>query len=805
MPIVSYPLGCLTGFLFMIKAIALRRIEAIRTSHMVRLLGVAFFFLIAMAFAVSPDQANAQSYRFTNVRIEGNQRIEPATILSYAGIARGETVSAGKLNQAFQDIQGSGLFKSVAIEPRGNTLVIKVEEYPTINRISFEGNRRLKDEVLGGIIQSKPRLVFSPNVAESDASSIAQAYNEAGRIAARVTPRIIRRSDNRVDLIFEIFEGGIVEISRIGFVGNKDYSDRRLRRVLETKQAGLLRAFIQRDTFVEDRIEFDKQVLRDFYNSRGYVDFRTTGVNAELTDNRDAYLLTFNVYEGQQFRFGEITVTSDVSDVDPDEFLKALKIRSGVVYSPSLVENSIARLERLAISKGLNFVRAEPRISRDDRNLALDVEFAITRGPRIFVERIDIEGNTATLDRVIRRQFKIVEGDPFNPREIRESAERIRALGFFGNADVNAREGSAPDQVVVNVNVEEKPTGSLSFGGAYSSSGGFSAVASFKEDNFLGRGQSLSFDISGAQSNRVYSLAFIEPAFLGRDLEFSLDLGYTETNNQFANYDTATGIFKPQLTFPVSERGRLGVYYLAKYDEMIADYADPVAAAGTKITKESDRGGLWASALGYSYSYDSRRTGLDPTAGVLFRVGQEFGGIGGDKTYVRTTAKAVAERKVSSEEITLRATIQGGNLIFSKGSSRATDRFLIGSSIMRGFEPDGLGPREIDAGNTGDINDALGGLNYAVLSLEAEFPLGLPEEYGISGGAFYDIGSVWGLDNVPAGANIKHEGLAWRQVAGVSIFWTSPIGPLRFNFSKPINKEKWDKAQNFEFTISARF
>ena len=296
---------------------------------------------------------------------------------------------------------------------------------------------------------------------------IAEAYATEGRIAARVTPTIIRRSDNRVDLVFEIFEGDNVEIERITFTGNREFSDRRLRRVLATKQAGVFRSLVRADTLVEDRIEFDKQVLRDFYLSRGYIDFRTNSVNAELTEERDGYFLVFDIQEGQRFKIGQISVVSEFSGADEESFRAAVATKSGEWYSPSLIEQDIARMERQGINDGLDFLRVEPRIVRDERNLAINVEYVLTRGPRIFVERIDIEGNTTTLDRVIRNQFRSVEGDPFNPREIREAAERIRALGFFTEADVQAREGSTPDQVIVDVDVEEQPTGSLTFGASF--------------------------------------------------------------------------------------------------------------------------------------------------------------------------------------------------------------------------------------------------------------------------------------------------------------------------------------------------
>src|SRR6056297_3426463 len=507
---------------------------------------------LTSAVLITAGEATAQSYRFSTGAIEGNQRVEAGTILSYAGIERGQTVSAAQLNEAYQKILASGLFESVTIEPRGNQLNISVVEFPTISRIAFEGNRKLKDEDLEGFVESRVRQVFSPTQAERDAATITEAYAQNGRLSARVAPKVIRRSDNRVDLVFEIFEGGKIEVQRIGFVGNKAFSDRRLRRVIDSKQAGLLRALIERDTFVEDRIEFDRQVLTDFYQSRGYVDFRVTGTNAELARERDAYFVTFNIQEGQQFTFGEITTISDLPEVDPDVYQAVLKLRPGMVYSPTRVENAISRMERLAIKEGVDFLRVEPRISRNDRDLTLDVEFALVRGPRVFVERIDIEGNTTTVDQVIRRQFDVVEGDPFNPRQIREAAERIRALRYFETADVNAREGTRPDQVVVDVDVEETTTGTLSFGGSYSTDSGFGVQLGFSERNFLGRGQALTARVSLGGDTANYVIDFTEPAFLGRDVAFGFRTSYQETNTNNNNlYDTVYGDLRPSLTFPV--------------------------------------------------------------------------------------------------------------------------------------------------------------------------------------------------------------------------------------------------------------
>ncbi|MEQ9693438.1 outer membrane protein assembly factor BamA [Shimia sp. SDUM112013] len=743
----------------------------------------------------------AQNYTFNAITVEGNQRIESSAIETYAGIARGQSVNAGQLNSAYQRVLGSGLFESVEMTPRGNTLVIKVVEYPTINLVRFEGNERLKDDALFSIVQSQPRRVLNPTVAERDAANIAEAYSQSGRMAARVTPRVIRRSDNRADLVFEIFEGGVVEVERVSFVGNEEFSDRRLRRVLGTKQAGLLRRLIQSDTFVADRIDFDQQVLRDFYLSRGYVDFRTLGVSAELARERDGYFITFNVQEGQQFAFGNITTTSEIAEADPAEYLDALKIKPGVIYSPSLVENSIARMENLALKQGLDFVRVDPRITRNERDLTLDVEFAIVRGPRIFIERIDIEGNTATLDRVIRHQFRAVEGDPFNPREIRESAERIRALGFFETAEVNAREGSSPDQVVVDVDVVEQPTGSLSFGGTYSTNDGLGIVVRFSESNFLGRGQALSLSFATASEIADYVFSFTEPAFLGRNLAAGFNLSYQEAEPDQVRFANTVGEFRPSLAFPVSEFGNLGLRYTLQNVEMVVDPAQTIP--GSIIDTEAARSDIWKSSIGYTYTYDTRRRGLDPNRGVLLELSQDFGGLGGDYDFIRTTAKAIAETKVFHEEVTLRATFEGGALYSPNKDGRINDRFNIRPSRMRGFEPFGIGPREI--GVTATQDDALGGNYFAVARFEAEFPLGLPEEYGVDGGVFYDVGSVWGLDSSATTGTILYEGFSLRHVIGFSVFWETPVGPMRFNFSKALKKEAFDKEQNFDFTIEARF
>lgn len=762
-------------------------------------LSVVLFIAISTGYAVTPGEAQAQSYRFNTVNIEGNQRIEAATILTYAGIARGETVSAAGLNDAYQRILGSGLFESVSLEPRGGTLQIIVREFPTISRINFEGNKRLKDEVLSELVQSQSRHVYSPSTAEADAANITEAYSQAGRYAATVSPKIIRRSANRVDLVFEVIEGKVVEVERLSFVGNRAYSDRRLRRILGTKQAGLFRAIVNKDTFIADRVEFDKQVLRDFYLSRGFVDFQILAVNSEIARERDGFFITFNVREGQKFSFGEITTVSDLEEIDSVEFEKAIKIKPGQTYTPTKIENTIARMERLAIQKSLNFVRVEPRITRNDRDLTLDVEFAIVRGPRIFVERIDIEGNATTLDRVVRRQFKVVEGDPFNPRQIREAAERIRSLGFFSKAEVNAREGSGPDQVIVDVDVEEQPTGSLNFGGSYGTEGGIGLAIGFKETNFLGRGQLLDFSVDTSSDSANAGFAFAEPALLGRNVKLRFSGYYATTEGLNSTYDTRKAELSTSLEFPISKNGRLQVLYALSSDKIYNLNTTAPALASPVLAAEVAGGTVMTSALGYKFSYDTRRTGLNPNAGIILQFGQDFAGLGGGAKFVKTTMLAGAETKVLNEEVTLRAVFEGGAIKSLGGtSSRVSNRFFLNGAKMRGFSSMGLGPREGNA----SAGNALGGNLFAVARFDVEFPLGLPEEYGLSAGLFYDIGTVWGLDNTSGGVD---DSMHLRSAVGVSILWTTGIGPLRFNFAKTLEKQAYDQDRAFELTIQTKF
>lgn len=753
--------------------------------------GTAMVTAAFVAFASLP--AVAATYTFSSVKIDGNTLIEPATILKIAGIVKGQPTSDGALNDATQRLTDSGLFAAVDIEPSGNTLIIHVTENATIATVDFEGNKKIKDEDIAKIIKSQARRVYSAAQAEEDAAAIANAYGQAGRLAARVEPRVIIRDGNKVDLVFEIREGKTTEVERLSFTGNRAYSDRRLRQVLETKQAGIFRTLVQRDTYVADRTELDKQLLTDFYRSRGYIDATVLGVNSEFSRERDAFFLTFDVREGQSYSFNNVTTHSEIEGIDLTEYAKAIHIRKGVTYSPTVVDNTIARMEAIAVRQGLDFVTVEPRITRNERNQTLDLDFVLTKGARVFVERIDIEGNATTQDKVVRREFRSAEGDPFSPREIRQSAERIRALGFFKTADVQTRQGTSEDRVIVDVNVEEQPTGSLTLGASYSVANGIGINLGLSEANFLGRGQYVSANIASAAANQNNSLTFIEPHLLDRDLKLKLSGWYNTTDNDNSDYSTKRLGFSPSLEFPLTEQTRLELRYKISQDEIFK----VSSGSSSVLAADEARGAEVTSALGYSLSYDTRLSGLNPKSNFLLKFGQDFAGVGGDIDTLTTNVSATYQTKVWREEVTLHAEVEAGAVTALNGTqTRFLDRFT-GNGKIRGFEPNGIGPRDLTVVN----QDALGGNLYAAARLEAQFPIGLPEEYGISGGIFADVGSVWGLDT-PGTVDDK---MHLRSAVGVSLYWDSALGPLRFNFSKALVKETYDKEQNFDLTISTKF
>ncbi|NQV66997.1 MAG: outer membrane protein assembly factor BamA, partial [Rhodobacteraceae bacterium] len=637
---------------------------------------------LVLGWAVGP--VLAQSYQFENVNVTGNMQVEDATVLRYAAVPMGAALTGGELNAAFQRLVGSGLFETVTLTPSGGRLTIDVVEYPIINVISFEGNARINDEKLATVISLTSRQTYSPAKAEADAKALTEVYVQAGRVAASVKPQVIRRSGNRVDLVFEIAEGNVVEIERLAFVGNRNFSNGRLRQTLQTKQAGLLRQFVQRDTLVPDRIEFDKRLLKDFYTSRGYIDFSVLNASADLTRERDGYFVTFTVQEGLRYEFDNAQVISDIPEINAEDFTNLISVKPGQVYTPIAIDLTVRRMESLALQRGLQFVSAEPRIKRNYEKQTIDVDFALIKAPRIFVERIDIKGNVTTLDSVIRRQFRTAESDPFNPRELSQAAERLRALGFFADAQVTTSSGSSDDKVLIAVNVIEKPTGSLGFGVSYSVTSGTGFNFNLSESNFLGRGQALSLNLSRSTATTDVFVSFSEPAFFGRDLTFGVSGGKSSSSANSASYNTDKVSFSPEISFPVGEISRLSLN--VSFDE-----TDITNVDDTNIILNGDEGSESNFSLGYAISYDNRKTGLNASSGVFLRFNQDFYGLGGDVEATRTSVLALAEKTVLNDTVNLRIIGESGIYDRTNGNSRLTERFFAAGKL-RGFENNGIGP-----------------------------------------------------------------------------------------------------------------
>jgi len=766
---------------------------------MAKFLSIILVGLFFKILVFEPSTLIAENLSFSSISVEGNKRLSDEAIVNYSRLVTGSIISSEDLNDAYRKIVSTGLFKNVSFKQSNQKLVISVTEYPTVNEISFEGNKKFTDEKLSSFIETKSRFVLAPNTLENDVAELQKVYKNSGRILARIQPKTINLSDNRVNVVFEIYEGSVVEIETINFVGNRTFSDRKLRGVLRTKQASVFRKIIQKDNLIDERISLDKKLLTEFYKNRGFADFRINNVNAELSEERDGFFITYNITEGPQFSLGKIDFISAVKELNASNFTSFSNLKSGEVYSPTDVKSNISKLEENLQAVGFEFIRVRPTVIRNMSNLTIDLKFVFEQSDKLFIERIDISGNTATLDRVVRRQFFIVEGDPFNSREIKAAADRIRSLGLFSDSFVKVLPGSRESLVVIDVKVIEKPTGSLTFGAGYSSEAGLGGLIEYGEKNFLGRGQALSFAINTGKDDQLYELSFYEPMFLRNDLGLGINLSAKDTQRQNAAYDTDSLNFGPYIVFPVGEKSNLKFQYSLEKTNL----SNP-GDVGSIILNEVNEGSITSSSMGYVFSYDSRVFKNNSQNGFAFKLGQQFTGLGGDKTAFKTTMKAAAQSNTFKNDLKLSAEFEAGILTYTEGNSRVIDRFFLNSRKMRGFEPGGVGPRECLNGECGvSNNDALGGENFAVVRFEAEFPLGLPDEYGLTGGLFYDVGNLWSLRKI--NNDVLYEDGAWRQSIGASLFWRTPIGPLRFNFSDVLKKEVFDRDESFDLTISTRF
>ena len=737
------------------------------------------------------------------VIVRGNRRIETATIVSYLQLVPGQVVTAADLNAAVRRMFDTGLFADVSIVPADRQLIINVVENPAINQIAFEGNDVLEDEELRQIISLRPRLPFTASAAEADAQAIIEVYRRTGRFGAEVEPVIIRQPDNRVDLVFEISEGEVTGVSSIDFVGNETYSDRRLRGAIETAESGILASFFGGDVYDPDRLELDKELLGRYYRARGHADFAVLSATAELSPDRDGFFITFVVEEGPIYTFGNLDVQVNARGLDIAEFEALLPDLTGETYDEREVEAIIDEMSELASTRGFAFVRVRPRASKNPDDLSIDITFELIEGNRIFVERIEIVGNTRTLDRVIRRQFDLVEGDIFNARKIREARNRIRALNYFSSIDIETTEGSAEDRAVLTVRVEEQSTGSLSFGLGFSTSDGPLGQVSITERNFLGRGQTVRAQVSLTGDTQIYDFAFTEPAFLDRDLSVTLAAFFIDDDrSDESSFNEVRAGFRPSISFPLAEDTGVTVFYLFERSDIDPVQDDnPAVLTDVSNVIVADEGVNFASILGYDVQYDGRNDPIEPTEGYILSFGQDFAGLGGDSQFVRSRARGKVWTSFFDEEVILSAEIEWGAITTFGQDTRITERFFLGGQSLRGFASEGLGPRDELS------DDALGGNFLLASRFEVSFPLGLPEELGIYGGLFVDIGSVWALNGEPFGNNGRtiDDSFELRAAIGGLLFVDTPFGPLELSFGFPVLEGDFDETEFFRLTVGTRF
>ncbi|MBK0398828.1 outer membrane protein assembly factor BamA [Limibaculum sp. M0105] len=728
--------------------------------------------------------------------VRGNRRIEVGTILAYMQIDPETPLTAEALNNGVRRLFDTGLFSDVRVIQEGGAIVVEVTENPSINQIAFEGNDALADEDLQQIISLRPRLPFTLSAAEADAQAIIEVYRRTGRYGAKVEPVIIERPENRVDLVFEIDEGDLTGVNSIDFVGNEVFSDRRLRGVIETSESGILASFLSSDVYDPDKLELDKELLRQFYLERGYADFTVLSATAELAPDGDGFYITFTVSEGPVYAFGALDVNVSARGLNPEDFLALIPDDlSGDTYDATRVEEIANEMTDLAGQKGFAFVQVRPRPTRNTEALTVDVIFEIQEGSRIFVERIEIEGNTATLDRVIRREIDLVEGDAFDARRVREAQRNIRALDFFSSVDIEAVQGSAEDRAVLKVKVAERSTGSLSFGIGYSTSAGPIGNVRVTERNFLGRGQTVQVGVTAAGDTQLYDFLFVEPRVLDRDLSASFRAFYLDDDrSDESSFEQKRAGVTPSIGFPLGERTDLGLRYSFLHDDItVASNASPAIKA--------DEGKRNTSLVGYRLSYDQRNDEIEPTDGYLLSLDQEVAGLGGDSRFIRTRATAKGWQGFFDNEVVASLELEAAGIYSFGPNTRVTERYFLGSDTLRGFAQEGIGPRDIRT------DDALGGNYMLAARFQVSFPIGLPDELGIYGGAFVDAGTVWHLDqtvyNPPP--TVIDDKLYFRMAAGGLLFIDTPFGPLELSLGVPVIDKSYDESELFRLSIGTRF
>jgi outer membrane protein insertion porin family len=750
--------------------------------------------LLFCTLGVAPSGASAQSISsgdpIQEIRIEGNQRIEPETVRSYMQLNPGDPFDAGRIDQALKNLFGTGLFADVTFRREGDALVVQVTENPIINKLAFEGNRRIDDETLQAEVQLRPRVVYTQARVQADVKRILDLYRRSGRFAATVEPKIIKLDQNRVNLVFEINEGDVTEVRRIDFIGNKVFSDSDLRDEIVTQEAVFYRFLTTTDTYDPDRLTLDKEALRKFYLAEGYADFRVVSAVAELSPDQEAFFITFTVEEGERYKLGTVDIKTTLKDLDPESLRDIVQTDEGDWYNADLVDETVQAISDRVGSLGYAFVDVRPRIDRDAENKILNLTYDIQEGPKVYVERIDISGNVRTQDKVIRREFRLAEGDAFSTAKLRRTEQRLKNLGFFESVDIQAVPSDSPDKTVVKVKVAEKSTGELSFGAGFSTADGPLGNVGVRERNLLGKGYDLraQFNISGRRS--TIDVSFTDPYFLDKELSAGFDVFHRRFDRRESSFEENNSGAGVRIGYDLAEYTRHTIGYTFSYDQVkdVDDDASDVIQA--------EKGDEFRSIIGHDVLYDRRDSRTDPREGYYIALGTDFAGVGGTVTYLRNTLGGGYFIPIT-KEVTVGATGELGYIRGIGDEVRVTDAFFLGGQNLRGFATGGVGPRD------SDTDDSLGGKFRAEGTVQAAFPIGLPEEYQIRGRVFTDFGTLTGTDFED---DIDlNDSSSLRLSLGVGLTWVSPFGPLAVDLAYPVLKEPFDEDELFRFSVGTSF
>lgn len=741
---------------------------------------------------IFPDHAGAQTRGNVvgEIIIEGTQRIEPDTVRSYLLLQSGDTFDPRRIDQSLKSLYATGLFTDVAIFRVLQNLIVRVVENPVINRIAFEGNLRIEDEMLQKEVTLRPRVVFTRTKVQQDVKRILDVYRVNGRFAATVAPKVIRLDQNRADLVFEIDEGPLTKVEKINFIGNRVESDSDLRDVVRTKETAFYRFFSSDDTYDPDRVTFDRELLRQHYLNSGYADFRVISAVAELTHDRSAFFLTFTVEEGERYKFGTSDIAVGIRGINGDNLAKLIEYETDDWYDNRKIDKSVEDLTDEVGTLGFAFVEVRPRVNRDRGSQTINITFDISEGPRVFVERIEIVGNVRTSDKVIRREIQVAEGDAFNAAKIRRSRKRIRDLDYFSKVDIENIPGSAEDKATIKVEVEEKSTGSLNIGVGFATDSGPLIDLGVTERNLLGRGQRISLNTSLAAEKTTFNLGFTEPYFLDREVAAGFDVFHTDTDLQDTrSLDTRRTGAGLRLGYPLSEDLRQSLQYTFEYAEV-----KNVSFNASELIKAQERE-RYVSKFGHMLEYDLRDSRLAPTEGFVARMRNELAGLGGTVRFLKNTLQA-AQYYSPAKDWVLSVTGRAGFIYGLSEDVQISDRFFLGGENLRGFATAGAGPRDTAT------DDALGGEWIYNASLQMQLPLGLPKEFGLIGRVFTDMGST--SDISPSNSNVADSGNI-RASAGVGFGWISPFGPVNVDFGVPLLKDSVDIKENIRLNFGTRF